>query len=187
MDKTSKYEAVMKLLTLVNKAYPYSKADGATFALYAKALEPLSYDEINAGVTKCLRKCKFFPTVAEIFEAAESLKKTAAGNEKPDAGEAWREAIENVKRNGDYRPWRYSCDEVKQAVKRFGKMDLIMLESDAVNTARAQFMRIYNAIVERQAEKEENRKVFAQLGNRKVQELINSTAGKLALVSRGGA
>lgn len=187
MTNQNKNVKVMQLLTLLSKSYPHSKADGSTLALYVKALEPLSYAQIEAGVTKCMRKCKFFPTVAEIFESAESMTKTAAGNEKPDAGEAWREAIENVKRNGDYRPWRYSCDEVKQAVKRFGKMDLIMLESDAVNTARAQFMRIYNAIVERQAEKEENRKVFAQLGNRKVQELINSTAGKLALVSRGGA
>ena len=181
MNKISKYEAVIKLLTLVSKAYPHSKADGATFALYAKALEPLSYDEINAGVTKCMRKCKFFPTVAEIFEAAESMKKTAAGNGKPDAGEAWREAMKNVKRNGDYRPWRYSCPEIEIAVKRFGKMDLIMLESAGVNTARAQFMRIYNSELEREAEREENRRILKQLGAQSVQSLINATAQKLAI------
>lgn len=184
MDKTSKYEAVMKLLTLVNKAYPYSKADGATFALYAKALEPLSYEEINAGITKCLRKCKFFPTVAEIFEAAESIKNTAASNGKPDAGEAWREAMENAKRNGDYRPWQYSCPEIAIAVKRFGKMDLLTLKSDAVNTARAQFMKIYNSELEREAERKENKKILDQLGAKSVQSLINATAQKLALGTR---
>ena len=181
MNKISKYEAVIKLLTLVSKAYPYAKADGATFALYAKALEPLSYDEINAGVTKCMRKCKFFPTVAEIFEAAESMKKTAAGNGKPEAGEAWQEAMDNVRRYSCYKPWKYSCDEVEQAVKQFGKMDLIMLESDAVNTARAQFMRIYNSELERKAEREENRRILKQLGAQSVQSLINATVQKLAI------
>lgn len=187
MTNQNKNIKVMQLLTLLSKSYPHSKADGSTLALYVKALEPLSYAQIEAGVTKCMRKCKFFPTVAEIFESAESMTMTANNTGKPEAGEAWQEAMDNVRKYSCYKPWQYSCDEVKQAVKQFGKMDLIMLESDAVNTARAQFMRIYNAIVNRQAEKEENQKVFAQLGNRKVQELINSAANKLALVSREGA
>lgn len=98
----------MKLLTLVNKAYPYSKADGATFALYAKALEPLSYEEINAGITKCLRKCKFFPTVAEIFEAAESIKRQQQATESrmqaKRGGKQWkmRSAMETTGRGGTH-------------------------------------------------------------------------------------
>ena len=187
MTNQNKNVKVMQLLTLLSKSYPHSKADGSTLALYVKALEPLSYAQIEAGVTKCMRKCKFFPTVAEIFESAERMTMTANNTGKPDAGEAWKEVMDNVRKYSCYKPWQYSCAEVEQAVWQFGKMDLIMLESDAVNTARAQFMRIYNTIVERQAETEEIKKVFAQLGNRKVQELIKSTAGKRALVSREGA
>lgn len=186
MTNQNKNIKVMQLLTLLSKSYPHSKADGSTLALYVKALEPLSYAQIEAGVTKCLRKCKYFPTVAEIFEAAESIKKTAARNGKPDAGEAWREVMENAKRNGDYRPWQYSCPEIAIAVQRFGKMDLLTLKSDAVNTARAQFMKIYNSELEREAERKENKKILDQLAVKTVQSLINATAQKRALVSREG-
>lgn len=171
---------VLQLLTLLSKSYGYAKVDGDMLALYVKALEPLSYAEIEAGITKCMRKCKFFPTVAEIFEAAESMKKTASNTGKPDAGEAWKEAIDNVRTNGQYKPWVYSCPEVETAVNRFGKMDLIMLESEAVNTARAQFMKIYNSELQRAVEREANKQLLEQLGNAKVQALINSTALKLS-------
>lgn len=170
---------IIQLLTVVSKSYGHAKVDGAMLALYAKALEPLTYAEIETGVTKCMMTCKFFPTVAEIFEAAKSMKQTANNTDKPDAGEAWKEAIDNVKLNGSYKPWKFSCPEVKKAVERFGKMELIMLETNAVNTARAQFMRIYNSELERESERKANEEILKQLGNAKVQALINSTALKL--------
>lgn len=181
MTEPNKAVRVLQLLTLMGKSYSHAKTDGDMLALYVKALEPLSYAEIEAGVTKCMRKCKFFPTVAEIFEAAESMRQTASNTDKPDAGEAWKEAIDNVRTKGQYKPWVYSCPEVEITVKRFGKMELIMLESDAVNTARAQFMRIYNSTLERAKEQKTNEELLNQLGNAKIQALVNSTALKLAM------
>ena len=53
-----------------------SRADAETLALYVKVLAPLSYTEIEAAVLRIMRTAKFFPTAAEIFEAAEKVGKT---------------------------------------------------------------------------------------------------------------
>lgn len=157
------------------KSFPHSKADGETLALYVQMLKPLSYAEVEAGISKLLRTAKFFPTIAEIFTAADELKAAAQGAEVLDAGAAWEEAMLNVKRNHVYKPWKFSRPEVEQAVKQFGKTELCELETDAVNTARAQFMRIYTAIVERGRAREQNTAVLNQLGRAKIDALIGGT------------
>ena len=70
-------ERTIKLLATCRKAFPQSKADGETLALYARALEPLGYGAIEAAVMRCLRTARFFPTIAEIYDAAESVQRTA--------------------------------------------------------------------------------------------------------------
>lgn len=171
---------VMKLLVTCRKAFPASRADAETLALYVKVLEPLSYVEIEAAVMRIMRTAKFFPTPAEIFEAAEKMEQAASGSGLPDAGEAWREVEENVYRNHVYKPWTYSCQEVEKAVSRFGKKELCSLGEHEVNTARAQFMRIYNEIVARGREDRANEHVLLQMGDR-VKQLINKTAAQHAL------
>ncbi|WP_337774344.1 hypothetical protein [Mitsuokella jalaludinii] len=171
---------VMKLLVTCRKAFPSSKADAETLALYVKVLAPLSYAEIEAAVLRIMRTSRFFPTAAEIFEAAEKVKQAANNTGLPDAGEAWHEVEENVYRNHVYHPWTYSCPEVEKAVKRFGKKELCSLGEHEVNTARAQFMKIYNEIVARRREDRADRHVLAQMGDR-VQALIKDSAAHHAL------
>ena len=173
-------ERTIKLLATCRKAFPQSKADGETLALYARALEPLGYGAIEAAVMRCLRTARFFPTIAEIYDAAESVQRTATNTGTPEAGEAWEEAMQNVRRNHVYKPWVFSCPEVKQAVKQFGKMELIGLEEDAMNTARAQFMRIYNGILRRRAEKQQNKQILQCMGTR-ARALFVDTAARLSL------
>ena len=161
----------MKLLRQYLSAYPNaSMADGA-WAIYARALSSLSIEEINAAMLKLLRNSKFFPSVAEIFEAAKSVREYAQQDALPTAAEAWAEAIDLVRKYGIYKEWEYSCPEVEHVIECFGRYELGMIEENAVNTARSQFMRMYNEIGNRAKEDRENEAVL---------EILPKTQAKLA-------
>ena len=103
--------------------------------------------------------------------SAKEVTQYATGNEKPSPAEAWEMAMTCVRRIGIYGKWDLP-DEVATAVKYFGKEELCMLEMDAVNTARSQFMKMYQSIVDRNEKKKENEDVLQVLGESRVQKLI---------------
>ena len=173
-------EAVKKMLITCSKAFPNCKADAETIALYVQLLSSLTVAEVRAALYKHMQVSRFFPTIAEIIAAAESVKLSATGRRLPDAGEAWKEAMDNVRKYGCYKPWQYSCPEVELACRRFGQQELIYLESSAVNTARAQFMRIYVSIVERSREDRQNGQVLAAMGPA-ASELADGTTKRISI------
>lgn len=168
---------IIKVMTPYLAAFPQSKMDQAGLMVYSRALKELTIPEIDAAMMHLMRTKKFFPAIAEIFEAADTMRSVAKKKQGvPDAGGAWKEAIDCVKRFSVYKEWEYSCDEVKQACKRFGVRDLCELESDNVNTARAQFMKIYNEILNTARIRKETAGTFAALGGNRVQSLIGVMA-----------
>ena len=138
------HSKIVKLLTPYLTVYPSCKLEASGLMLYARALQDVPLDELDAAMVRLMRTSKFFPTVAEILDAVKTTREVISGEDKGGAGAAWHEAMELVRHVGPYRPWAYSSPAVERAVKHFGKMELCELETDAVNTARAQFMRIYN-------------------------------------------
>lgn len=148
-------ESSAKLLTLARKSFPSSKADAETITLYLAALDDLTYAQIKAGVLKCMNTAKFFPTIAEIREAAESMVEYANHTGKPDAGEAWGEVMRFVTESSPYdqRPFRWSCEEVHEAVKRLGTMTLFEMTNDGIPATRGQFMKIYDKLLAGQKDK----------------------------------
>lgn len=166
---------ILKTLTLCKALFEngdFVSQEKLAVCAMALASGGLTGAEVKAAMLKLSRTSLKYPAVAAIFAAADELKAAAQGTEVLDAGAAWEEAMLNVKRNHVYKPWKFSRPEVEQAVKQFGKMELCELESDAVNTARAQFMRIYTAIVERGRAREQNTAVLNQLGRAKIDKLI---------------
>ena len=55
-------------------------------------------------------------------------------------------------------------------------MELCEIETDAVNTARAQFMRIYNEAADREREREEVRATLKALPSNRAMELVKRLA-----------
>lgn len=152
---------------------------GETVAMYALALSSggLSTADVQRAILKLSRTSDKFPAVAKIFAAADDVTAAAAGTANFDAGQAWGEAMDNVRRNHVYKPWVYSRPEVEQAVNEFGgKMALIELQVDNVNTARAQFMKIYNGIIARQKNQRQNAAVLNSMGAARVAALVSNTA-----------
>ena len=169
---------IIKVLAPYLAAFPQSRMDRSGLIIYARALKELSVAEINAAMLHLIRTMKFFPSVAEIFEAADTIRGAAKNSGLPDAGEAWREAIACVQKYSVYKEWQYSCDAVKQACKRFGVRDLCELETDNVNTARAQFMRIYKEILETAKVRRDVAGTVNALGTNRVQALIGGLAAR---------
>lgn len=156
---------ILKVLKPYAAAFPNMKMQPEAWPIYASVLSVLTPDEVNAAMRKLLHTIKFFPTVAEIFEAAQSIRQTVEGSGLPDAGEAWEEVIRQGRMNGLDRPWTFSCPEVQMALERFGKVELMMVEEKQTNTARAQFMRIYAEVVKSQKTERENNAVLDALPN----------------------
>lgn len=170
-----KREQIIKLLAPYMAVFPNCKIDATGLLLYSRALMPLRIQDIEAAMTKLLQTCKFFPSVAEIFEAADSVNgyiEAANGSRLPTPAEAWAEAMRNVKEFSLYRPWRYSCSEVGKAVEQFGRYELAMLDAKDVNIARAQFMRIYESVVSCSRGDWENRRALEALNNSNLQALL---------------
>ena len=107
------------------------------------------------------------------------MKQTAQGDGQKDAGQAWEEVMRLVKTCHMYKPWTYSTPEVEQAVKQFGKMELISLEESAMNTARAQFRNIYNGVLARKKEREQNKAVLTKMGIQLEEQLAGGSRLKL--------
>ena len=162
MDKERLIETV-KTLTPYLYLFPNSKIDDKSLLMYAQALSHLEPAEINAAMLKLSHTSKFFPAVSEIIEQAQNIRNYAQKREIPTPEEAWGEALKLAKDCHVYKPWTYSHPAVEKAVKYFGKMELCTLEADAVNTARAQFMRIYAAVENREREREHNEAVLQSL------------------------
>ena len=152
------------MLAAALRGFPNSKADDDTLLLYVMALDDMPFGEFRAALTKLLKTSHFFPTIAEICEAAESIRQTAEGSKALDAGQAWGEVMHLVRTCHVYKPWTYSTPDVEQAVKQFGKQELCTLGEADVNTARAQFRRIYEDVVSRRKDKEQNERVLTKLG-----------------------
>ncbi len=167
MTEKEKLTSIIKLLTPYLAVFPSCRLDSAGLMLYARALISLPIPVIDAAMVKLLQTHTFFPAVAEIFQEADAMEQHAleavTGKHLPTAAEAWMEVQYHVKCCGMYKAWEFSCQEVEQAAKQFGKHELCMLEANAVNTARAQFMRIYESVLKRGREKMENQRALSAM------------------------
>lgn len=170
------HSRIIKILTPYISVYPSCKLKSSGLMLYAMALQDVPLDELDAAMVRLMRTNKFFPSVAEILDAVKTTREVISGEDKGGAGAAWHEAMELVRHVGPYRPWTYSSPAVERAIKQFGKMELCEIETDAVNTARAQFMRIYNEAADREREREEVRATLKALPSNRAMELVKRLA-----------
>ena len=190
LDKSQeKLMAITKMLSPYLALFPSCKIDSVGLVMYAKALLPLSLPVIEAALTKLLQTSVFFPSVAEIFKEADEMERFAlaksSGSRVPTAAEAWEEVQELVKDCYVYKKWGFSCTQVEKAAKQFGIKELCVLESNAVNTARAQFMRIYDSIVNQNLADRQNQRALDTMSAKSLSMLAGRVTNLLE--ERGGA
>lgn len=164
---------ILKVLKPYAAVFPNVKMQPEAWPIYARALSlQLTPEEVNAAMLKLLNTVKFFPTIAEIIDAAKSIKITADGKAVPAAAEAWGEVMQQARKNGMDRKWKFSCQEVEYTLKMFGGKQMIcMMQESDMPTCRAQFMRMYNEICEKQKTERENQEVLDRLPQKQRQAL----------------
>ena len=183
-----KQKEIIKILCGFRQAFPNTKADSDTMLIYSYALMDMEVGLIYAAMMKILHTSTFFPSVAEIRSTAEKLLNFNSKNTLPTAGEAWEEVQKQVRKVGPYssQPWEFSCPEVEKAARQFGLMELCRLQENEVNTARAQFMRIYDRQQEKMKELRDMKTVMQILPpERKIQFLsvVKAITGTPAVLS----
>lgn len=190
LDKSQeKLMAITKMLSPYLAVFPSCKIDSVGLVMYAKALLPLSLPVIEAALTKLLQTSVFFPSVAEIFKEADEMERFALAKSSDSrvstAAEAWEEVQRLVKDCYVYKKWEFSCPQVEKAAKQFGIKELCVLESNAVNTARAQFMRIYDSIVNQNLADRQNQRALDTMSAKSLSMLAGRVINLLE--ERGGA
>lgn len=162
---------IVKIITPYLMAFPSCRADAGTLIVYARALADLPLAAIDAAMQAQLRNSKWFPSVAEIRHAAESLRQTATGEEIKGADEAWAEVLQQVHDAFVYRSPVFTTPEIQKVAMGLGWTALCNLPTDQINTARAQFRLAYNAEIERAKIRSENTKILTKMDQAKLAEL----------------
>lgn len=72
---------IITILKKYSAAYPNSGLNKDGIDLYVKLLEKFTPQELEEAMDILLTKCKFFPTIAEIYENAKHREYDSNGNE----------------------------------------------------------------------------------------------------------
>lgn len=170
---------VAHLLAPLLCAYPAAKISMETIQVYAVALSVLTEDQLQAAVLRCMRTCKFFPSIAEIMEAADEITDVTNSTRLSDEDEAWQEVLQQVHDAFVYRKPKFSRPEIEQAAMAMGWIALCEMPADQVATNRAQFLRLYKSICQRKRNEKVNNEVIMALQNGKgVLKAIASNSGR---------
>lgn len=129
---------IINLLGIATANFPnlQQKEMMPTAVLWEKALSDISYDVAEKALLKVLSTSKFFPTIADLRDAATQITQPRT----LDAMEAWGLINEAIRKFGYYRQAEavdFLPNEVAEMVKRFTWRELCLSEN--VETLRAQF------------------------------------------------
>lgn len=187
----NKAKEIIKILTPYLMAFPQSKMNEGALLVYARALEELELEQIEASMQMLIKSSKFFPTVAEIYEKVElvtnTIKRDIGDEVDLSPAEAWENAMATLKSTSPYsrEPYIFANEKVERAVRQFGLSEMLMLEQNAVNTARAQFMKIYGGLLQRGRQEKEAKDALHKIGNAKVKALIEKVSDNKVLRLEG--
>jgi RNA polymerase-binding transcription factor DksA len=147
-------------------------------SLYATVLSELTEQELKAGVLKCMRTCKFFPSIAEIMEVSNDMVQVATKTKAKSPDEAWNEVQRQMQEAFIYKEPKFSTPEIKTAALAMGWIGLCETPTDQIGTARAQFLRLYESVCKRKKEDRINNNVMQIMGGQ------NKTANLISKVTK---
>ena len=166
---------VIALVALATGAHPAAqgKDPKPVVEAWSLMLADIPFVVAKAAVIKVCRESKFFPSVADIVEAAQELDPEK--EKLPTAAEAWEEVVKLIIDYGPYRAPAYSCDLVRRAAQSIGWLQLCT--GDNAEADRAHFFKIYESMRSRHKDQRENEKALELSGMGKV---VMSLTRKLA-------
>lgn len=185
MTDAEKKKAIILMLGEYLPMYPESKISGEGLKTYARVLVDYPLEQLRAGMEKAIRKSEFFPKPVHIINAIEELKAyiSTGGNGIPDAGEAFKEMVEQAKLHSVFTDkWKFSTPAIAKAVQRFGKNEVLYMQESEIGIARAQFRKIYEEELHKQAEQKLNNEV---LQGGVMADLVDKLASNSRIIALG--
>ena len=166
---------IIALVLLATAAHPAAqgKDPKPVVEAWSLMLADIPFALAKAAIIKVCRESKFFPSVADIIEAAQELDPKS--EKLPTAAEAWEEVVKLIINIGPYRAPVYSCDTVRRAAQSIGWLQLCTGEN--MEADRAHFLKIYESMRNKHKETRENEKAL---------ELSGMSKAILALVGKIG-
>lgn len=126
-------------------AYPNAQVHEGTVAMYYRLLQDIPVEQLQVVVDECVATHKFLPTVAEVREKYYDL---AGAMLEQSAAEAWGSVELAIRRVTRYGTPRFKDPRVAKVVEMMGWQELCNSDKPAVD--RAQFMRMYAEVAERE-------------------------------------
>ncbi len=142
---------VQNLLALATANFPamQDKDMRPTAVLWEKMLADMPYPLAEKALVKVLATAKYFPTVAEIREAAADL----TCPQQLTSAEAWGQVMEAIRKFGSYRAaeaMAWLSPEVATMVRRFDFIEIC--RSKQIDVIRGQFTRLWESQAKREKE-----------------------------------
>jgi hypothetical protein len=139
-------KTIAEIMLILHTAYPHYRGKKDTARIYAELLADIPDDLLIAGAKAYATSGKFFPSVAELREAAFDLQARARGI--PSAAEAWGEVMHQVRNVGSWGKPQFSTPLVYNAVDALGGWACLCASDNNV-ADRAHFLKIYDSLHER--------------------------------------
>lgn len=136
---------VSKMMAVFASVYPVDLSKEKT-EVYSVMLADIPAEVLDATTKQLLSTCKFFPSIAEIRDAAFAI----SAPDMPDALTAWQEVYKAIRRYGyDKRP-EFDNPIINTTVKALGWSSLCLAEDD--NWLVKRFCDAYQVYAKRHAD-----------------------------------
>ncbi len=160
---------VLQCFAVLGAAYPNYGPKKETISLYIRLLADIPGDALEKAVLEHLGRNNWFPTIAELRNAAFALLEAA--DPTPDEYQAWAEVQAEIQRVGHIGQPQFSHPLIARIVEQFGWRYLCLSEDPVPD--RAQFLKAYGGQAARAREETrrlpEVREYVAALGASRTQ------------------
>jgi hypothetical protein len=137
---------ILPVLALLGAVYPGFELKDLTVEVYLRLLADLPAEALEKAALDHIARSKFFPTIAELRQAAFDLLE--AIDPQPVPQQAWGLVQAEIERVGHAGTPKFEFLAIAQAVEALGWRALCV--SDNPIAERAHFVQVYQAILERQ-------------------------------------
>ena len=137
---------INNILKVLASAYPAFGLKIPTGVVYIDLLKDIPAKLLHAAALDHIARSTYFPTVAELRQAAIALLPPEA-NRIPDAHSAWVEVLSAFDEVGDWGQPVFSEPLIGEAVQALGWQALCRSENPISD--RAHFVQVYQALLER--------------------------------------
>jgi len=148
-DRTDIKNVIAYLVMTFPNYHPDVTSTPNTVDVWFDLLGHLPADALKTACKSCCATPgrAFAPSPGEIIGAVTQMQAQASG--VPSAGEAWAAIIEGFHHTSFDQPFMLQHPAIKEAVRQMGGMDVIGM-SENIMAERAHFLKLYQAIVDRE-------------------------------------